>query len=88
MRKTDGSTLPPISPRYQFLMWFSGLRGGVAFAIASVGFAKRDFDSVRRSPRAHAPLRPRIRAPAHPPARFCRSAMPPCAFVARRAALP
>jgi sodium/hydrogen exchanger 8 len=46
MRKTDGSTMPPISPRYQFLMWFSGLRGGVAFAIASVGFAQRDFTSA------------------------------------------
>jgi len=46
MRKTDGTTLPPISPRYQFLMWFSGLRGGVAFAIASVGFANHDFDKV------------------------------------------
>ena len=27
-------------------MWFSGLRGGVAFAIASVGFANSDFGSV------------------------------------------
>ncbi|EOD36562.1 transmembrane Na+/H+ exchanger [Emiliania huxleyi CCMP1516] len=26
---------PPISPAYSFVMWFSGLRGGVAFALAS-----------------------------------------------------
>ena len=32
-----------ISPAYMFVMWFSGLRGGVAFALASVSFANKDF---------------------------------------------
>ena len=31
-RTKDGTTLPPISNVYMFIMWFSGLRGGVAFA--------------------------------------------------------
>ena len=35
--------LPKISATYMFMMWFSGLRGGVAFALASVSFASRDF---------------------------------------------
>lgn len=34
---------PPISPAFQFVMWFSGLRGGVAFALASVSFVALDF---------------------------------------------
>jgi len=42
-RKTDGSTLPPISDIYMFVMWFSGLRGGVAFALASVSYMSMDF---------------------------------------------
>lgn len=32
-----------ISPTYMFIMWFSGLRGGVAFALASVSYANNDF---------------------------------------------
>jgi len=35
--------LPKISPAYMFVMWFSGLRGGVAFALASVSYANADF---------------------------------------------
>ena len=33
----------PISPTYMFVMWFSGLRGGVAFALASVSYGNGDF---------------------------------------------
>ena len=40
------TTLPPISSAYQFVMWFSGLRGGVAFALASVSYTARDFPQV------------------------------------------
>jgi len=32
-----------ISPQYTFLLWFSGLRGGVAFALASVSYGNNDF---------------------------------------------
>jgi sodium/hydrogen exchanger 8 len=32
------SELKPISGPYAFIMWFSGLRGGVAFALASLSF--------------------------------------------------
>lgn len=35
----------PISGTYMFVMWFSGLRGGVAFALASVSYAAGDFPS-------------------------------------------
>lgn len=35
--------MPKISKAYMFVMWFSGLRGGVAFALASVSFANLDF---------------------------------------------
>lgn len=35
-----------ISAVYQFIMWFSGLRGGVAFALSAVSYANKDFDSV------------------------------------------
>ena len=34
---------PPISAAYMFAMWFSGLRGGVAFALAAVSYAAMDF---------------------------------------------
>ena len=41
--RAPGSDPPPISPEYKFVMWFSGLRGGVAFALASVSFGNQDF---------------------------------------------
>lgn len=41
-RNSPGS-LPKISWTYQFLMWFSGLRGGVAFAIAVANFTDNEF---------------------------------------------
>jgi len=34
---------PAITPQYMFVMWFSGLRGGVAFALASVSYGRMDF---------------------------------------------
>ena len=43
-RKED-SKPPPISGAYMFAMWFSGLRGGVAFALSAVSFAHKDFDT-------------------------------------------
>ena len=42
--RTAESNPPPISNAYMFAMWFSGLRGGVAFALASVSFAHKDFN--------------------------------------------
>lgn len=45
-RADDGSTMPKISGVYMFVMWFSGLRGGVAFALASVSYAAADFADV------------------------------------------
>ena len=41
--RKEGDQPPPISAAYMFAMWFSGLRGGVAFALASVSFAHKDF---------------------------------------------
>lgn len=41
--RSEGDVPPPISAIYMFIMWFSGLRGGVAFALASVSFADLDF---------------------------------------------
>ena len=41
--RTETSDPPRISQEYAFVMWFSGLRGGVAFALASVSFTSNDF---------------------------------------------
>ena len=41
--RTEDSSPKPISSIYMFVMWFSGLRGGVAFALASVSYASNDF---------------------------------------------
>ena len=41
--RTPESDPPPISPQYMFVMWFSGLRGGVAFALASKLFSDHAF---------------------------------------------
>ena len=41
--RTAQSIPPPISPEYSFVMWFSGLRGGVAFALASLSYLRDDF---------------------------------------------
>ena len=42
-RKGEHASKPPISGGSMFVMWFSGLRGGVAFALASVSYADADF---------------------------------------------
>jgi len=41
--RSETTPLKPISAVYQFLMWWSGLRGGVAFALAANSFAANDF---------------------------------------------
>jgi hypothetical protein len=41
--RNPASSPQPISRSYQCVMWFSGLRGGVAFAIASKSYHHRDF---------------------------------------------
>jgi len=38
-----GASLPPISAAYQFIMWWSGLRGGVAFALAAKIYSDNNF---------------------------------------------
>jgi hypothetical protein len=45
-RKGEHASKPPISGGSMFVMWFSGLRGGVAFALAAVSYGNGD---VRRS---------------------------------------
>jgi NhaP-type Na+/H+ or K+/H+ antiporter len=42
-QRTPRSNPKPISAVYMFVMWFSGLRGGVAFALASVSYGHKDF---------------------------------------------
>ena len=44
--RTPESHPPAISSAYMFLMWFSGLRGGVAFALSAVSFASKDFPTT------------------------------------------
>lgn len=41
--RSEGSIPAPVSFKFQFLMWWSGLRGGVAFAIAATSYAQNDF---------------------------------------------
>ena len=41
--RTPASSPPPISASYQLIMWLSGLRGGVAFAIAALSYKHVDF---------------------------------------------
>ena len=41
--RQPGSAQPPISRGTMFVMWFSGLRGGVAFALAAVSYGNTDF---------------------------------------------
>ena len=44
--RKPGDSPAPISGVYMFIMWFSGLRGGVAFALASVSYANSDFPDL------------------------------------------
>lgn len=41
--RQPGGAKPPISRGSMFVMWFSGLRGGVAFALAAVSYGNADF---------------------------------------------
>jgi len=42
-RRGPPHSLPKVSQKYQFVMWWSGLRGGVAFAIAVVNYVDAEF---------------------------------------------
>mmetsp|Transcript_12151 Transcript_12151/g.41265 ORF Transcript_12151/g.41265 Transcript_12151/m.41265 type:complete len:700 (+) Transcript_12151:36-2135(+) len=42
-RSGPNAKMPKISATYMHVMWFSGLRGGVAFAISAVGYQNMDF---------------------------------------------
>jgi NhaP-type Na+/H+ or K+/H+ antiporter len=48
-RSGPPKTLPKLSGAFQFMLWFSGLRGGVAFAIAVVNFADNEFPENENS---------------------------------------
>ena len=48
-RKT-GQKPEPVSGKFQFVMWFSGLRGAVAFVIAVVSWGHQDFPQTRFDP--------------------------------------
>lgn len=41
--RNDASFPPRINAKYQFIMWWSGLRGGVAFALATMVYGKGYF---------------------------------------------
>jgi len=48
-RSGPPKTMPKLSGAFQFMLWFSGLRGGVAFAIAVVNFADNEFPENENS---------------------------------------